>query len=531
MEAKERFDEQEADIVVKFMECLRIPDGKHAGEQFRLMEWQREPVREFYGTLTERGFRKYRYLYLEIPKKNGKTGLAAALGLYHTFADGEINGEVYCVAADRENAGICFKAALDMLRMCPALEARARVTESVKLIKDTVTGTIFKVMSSEAYSKHGYKPSCVIFDELHAQPNRELWDIMTFGAGATRNQPVWIVLTTAGNDPDRNSIGWEIHEKARGILAARSGQDEYEDNPYWLPVIYGYYGDDIYNEEHWKEANPAIKYGHSVTMDDIRQEAMDARQSEGAERLFRWLRLNQWIAVKDVGWLPLALWDETEGVTREALAGEKCYLGMDLSTTTDLTAVTAIFPPTRGRSAWAALFWAWIPRDRLMEAAKRDKTPYVQWVEKGYLTATEGDAVDYTAVHDTINAIRAQYKVQCIGVDPWNSRMLTQELMAEGLEVAEIPQNMAGMSPPMKDMELLLRKKLMLHETNPLARWCFGNVRCSVDGNENIKPMKNRSTGRIDVIVSWINAVAIARTKTSMRPNVYETRGPRMITF
>lgn len=518
-----------------FLECLTVPDGKHAGEPFRLMEWQEGPIREFYGTMGENGRRQYRYLYLEIPKKNGKTGLAAALGLYHTFADGERNGEVYCVAADKENAAICFEAALNMLRACPALMKRAKIVESLRIIRDTASGTKFKVLSSEAYSKHGYKPSCVIFDELHAQPNRELWDIMTFGAGAARLQPVWIVLTTAGNDPDRQSIGWEIHEKAQGILDARAGDAGKEDNPYWLPVIYGYQGEDIWNEENWMRANPAIRYGHSVTLDDVRQEAMDARGSESAERLFRWLRLNQWIALKDVGWLPLTLWDETAwtpegGDVRRALAGQKCYLGLDLSSTTDLTALTAIFPPEGARKWWAALFWAWMPRGTVLEAEKRDKASYSAWADKGFLTMTEGGAVDYTAVHELISGLRRAFKVQGLGVDPWNSRMLTQELMAEGLEVVEIPQTIAGMSPAMKDMELLLRRGQMRHENSPAGRWCFGNVRCATDGNENLKPMKNRSRGRIDIAVSWIIAVAMARTKMDMtKISVYEERGPRMI--
>ncbi len=525
------FSEENAGYVCDFLECLTVPDGAYAGEPFRLMDWQRDVIREFYGTMrVDEEIRQYQYLYLEIPKKNGKTGIAAGLGLYHTFADGERSGEVYAVAADKDNAGIVFRAALAMLEACPALKKRARVVESQRVIRDLVSGTVFRVLSAEAYSKHGYKPSCVIFDELHAQPSRELWDIMTFGAGAARLQPVWIVLTTAGNDPDRNSIGWEVHEKAKNILAARAGDPDKADNPAWLPVIYGYEGDDIYNEANWFAANPSLKYGYALKINQVRQEALDAQQSKAVERLFRWLRLNQWVSTKEEGWLPLDLWDETVDEDIRDLAGRKCYAGMDLSSTTDLTSVVLIFPPENGEP-WRTIFRAWIPEENMRKREKQDHVPYADWVRQGYLTATGGNAVDYTRVRDDINALRRKYKVLALGTDQWNSRMLTQELMADGLEVVEIPQTMAGMSPAMKDMERLMRMGQMKHEKTPVGRWCFGNVRLAVDGNENIKPMKNRSIGRIDVTVAWINAVAMARQKMSMIPGVYARRGPRFIEF
>lgn len=525
------FSEEKARYVCDFLQCLTVPDGAHAGEPFRLMDWQESTIREFYGTMQEDGLRQYQYLYLEIPKKNGKSGIAAGLGLYHTFADGERSGEVYVVAADKDNAGIVFRAAHAMLEACPALKRRSRVIESQKIIHDLVSSTVFRVLSSEAYSKHGYKPSCVIFDELHAQPNRELWDIMTFGSGAARLQPVYIVLTTAGNDPDRHSIGWEIHEKAKNILAARAGDPDKRDNPAWLPVIYSYEGDDIYNEENWFKANPSLKYGYGLSIRQVRQEALDAQESQAVERLFRWLRLNQWVATKEEGWLPLTLWDETEDKAPiESLDGRKCYMGMDLSSTTDLTAIALIFPP-EGGGPWRTIFRAWIPKDGMRERERQDHVPFADWEKSGYIFATEGDAVDYTAVRDEINRLRKKYKVLALGTDQWNSRMLTQELMADGLEVVEIPQTMNGMSPAMKDMERLMRMGEMVHERTPVGRWCFGNVRLAVDGNENIKPMKNRSIDRIDVTVAWINAVAMARQKMSMVPGVYARRAPRFIEF
>ena len=512
-----------ADFTVKFIECLKHGDD-YAGVPFTLLPWQREAIEEFYGELreTEDGewIRKYQYLYLEIPKKNGKSELAAALGLYHTFADGVKYGEVYCVAADKANASIIFSAAIAMINQSPYLKKRCKLRESTKEIVDTASGTKMKVLSSEAYSKHGYKPTCVIFDELHAQPNRQLWDVMTFGSGSARKQPVYIVLTTAGDDPDRHSIGWEIHEKAKKIAAYRRGETEGNyDNPIWLPIIYGIPDDteeakkvDIYDENLWYRCNPSL--GHHLKIETLRQEAVDAKQSESAERLFRWLRLNQWIAIKSVGWCPITIFDKTEQeVASEALRGMRCYAGLDLSSTTDLTALVLLFPPQEGLKKWYALFKAWIPEEKMREREKSDHVDITSWLEKGYIDTTPGNCVDYDYVEQQIITCSQKYKLQLLGTDPYMSRAITQRIMTAGIEVVEVPQTMTQLSPPMKEIERLLRSDKMAHEKNLCARWCFGNVRCAVDGNENIKPMKNRTNGRIDIVVAWIIAMAVAMTK------------------
>lgn len=288
-------DETAGEFVCDFVSRLPTTDS---GKPFQLYAWQREAIMDFYGTMEDdpdagEQLRKYWYLYLEIPKKNGKSELAAALGLYHLFADGELNAEVYVCAADKENASIVYNAAVFMLTTAPwtakmvargelkiiesrkRIEYRQRVRTGNGGYKWIVVG-VMAVLSAEAYSKHGYKPSCVIFDELHAQPNRDLWDVMTAGAGSGRKQPVWIVLTTAGDDPDRTSIGWEIHQKAVAIRDARrlrsilaeggdpgrccplrhvdeedllQAEDDLlaQDMPNWLPILYGLtalYGDD-----------------------------------------------------------------------------------------------------------------------------------------------------------------------------------------------------------------------------------------------------------------------------------------------
>ena len=513
-------------FVVSFLECLTFTRGKWAGQPFRLLPWQMEAVDNFYGHVDESGRRLFQYLYLEIPKKNGKSELAAGLGLYHLVADGEKNGEVYIVAADRDNASIIYRAALTMVKASKLLSKRIKVRESTREMVDRASGTVLKVLSAEAYSKHGYSPSCVIFDELHAQPNRDLWDVMTFGAGAAREQPVWIVLTTAGDDPDRNSIGWEVHEKARTILRYRAGDTENAyDDPLWLPIVYGLPDDpdevkdiDIYDENLWYACNPSL--GYSLSIDTLRAEARDARQNPARERLFRWLRLNQWIAVKAVGWLPLTLFDATTADLPE-LTGKICYGGLDLSSTTDLSAMVLVFPPQAGLDCWCAVFWrAWITSEAIRKRERRDHVPFERWSQQGFVNMSDGDTINFGDIEHAVREAAQQYSLKQLGVDPYLSRMLTQNLMDTGQNIVEIPQTMREMSPAMKQVERLLREGNLIHEANPTARWCFGNVRCATDGNENIKPMKNKSIDRIDLIVALIIAMATAMLNTS--PDINE---------
>ena len=534
------FDEKRADYVCAFLELLAFGSGDWAGKPFRLQDWQREPIREFYGNVTteaeeSRKFRIFQYLYLEIPKKNGKTEVAAGLGLYHLLGDGEKNPQVYICAADKDNATICYNAMCGMLDARPFLDKKVKRIPSKRKIELADGSGFVQVLSAEAYSKHGYNASCVIFDELHAQPNRALWDIMTFGAGSARLQPVWIVLTTAGDDPDRHSIGWEIHEQCRRILAARAGTGPAEDdNPIWLPVMYGMPDDpeeiekiDIYDEEVWRRCNPSI--GVTIPLRTIRQEAADAKKSEAKERLFRWLRLNQWIATKAVGWLPLTLYDRTQwhvealeevlkgnalrAAMRQLLHGKKCFAGLDLAATTDLAALVLEFPPQPGLEYWVVLTHAWRPREGVIEAEKRDHVPYRDWERAGYITLCDGDMNDFDQIKDAIREVSRLYKLEILGVDPYLSREITGTLMKEGINVLEIRQTMTELSPPMKDIERKLRGGEMKHDHNTASRWCFGNVRCAVDGNENMKPMKNKSIGRIDITVAWIIAHAAAMSE------------------
>lgn len=581
-------DREAGQFVCDFVERLPTTD---TGKSFQLYPWQRDAIMEFYSTMVpESGtdgrdqlIRQYWYLYLEISKKNGKSELAAALGLYHLLGDGELNAEVYICAADRDNAGIVFNAAVFMATSA-SWTAKMIARGELKII-DSQKRMIYRrrvrtgnggykwvkvgelrAVSSEAYSKHGYKPSCVIFDELHAQPNRDLWDIMTAGSGSGRRQPVWIVLTTAGDDPDRTSIGWEVHEKAVAVRDARQlrriqaeGGDPHtvlslrhvedadmaeaqaalleRDLPNWLPILYGLtamFGDDpddlkkidIWDENLWYLCNPSL--GKHLRLRNIRMEAKDARQSEAAEKLFRWLRLNQWISIKAVGWISLSLYDKTQwGPSKKAdraewldkLRGLTCYGGVDLSTSKDLTAFVLLFPPQLGLDCAVLLPFIWRPRGTVEAAERRDHVPYRDWARAGFIELCEGDIIDYSMVEDRIRWAKESFDLKMVGFDPFLSRTITQRL-SPLVSIIEIPQDLKNMSPAMKEIEDMMTRHQLLHIHNTCFRWNFGNVRNYVDGNGNCKPVKNRSPGRIDAAVASIIVMAVWMIAKNQKPDL-----------
>jgi len=515
------FEEAKSREVIEFIELLHLT-GDFYGHNFTLESWQKDFISQIYGTIRGDGYRQYRSGYLEIPKKNGKTTLIAALGLYHLVCD-DPGGEIYCCAAEKEQAAISYRAAKSMIEQDEALAEILKVVDSKKEIHNRNTGTFLKVLSAEAYSKHGISPSIIIFDELHAQPNRELWDTMTFGSSSTRKQPLHFTITTSGDDPDRKSVAWEQH-----LLAQRIIEDPALD-PTLYARIYGAPEDaDIYDESVWYACNPSL--GVTIQIETIRSEAAAAKNSESVERLFRWLRLNQWIALKRIGWLPITLWDQTERPWSVSdLTGERCYVGLDLSSTTDLTAAACIFPPCEKHEDWRTVKYAWIPEASMRERSLKDHVPYDKWVKEGFLSATPGDVVDYGLVATELSVINQRYNVVNFFSDPWRLEYLRQLLPEEiQSKFVEIPQTMAGMSCGMSEIERMLRAGELTHPRDPAARWSFGNVRVAIDGNNNQKPMKQKSIERIDITVSLINAMAGA-IKMEPKKSVYESRGLRVI--
>ena len=302
MEKTSHYDTGAADYAVMFIESLCHTKGTWARKPFELIDWQEQIIRDIFGVLKSNGYRQFNTAYIEIPKKQGKSELAAAVALLLTCGDGEERAEVYGCAADRQQASIVFNVAADMVRMCPALSKRVKILDSQKRLIYQPTGSIYQVLSADVGNKHGFNTHGVVFDELHTQPNRKLFDVMTKGSGDARMQPLYFLITTAGNDT--KSICYEIHQKAKDIIEGRKIDHTF------YHVIYGAEeSDDWTDPKVWKKANPSL--GITVGIDKVKDACESAKQNPGEENSFRQLRLNQWVK-QAVRWMPMDKWDKCE---------------------------------------------------------------------------------------------------------------------------------------------------------------------------------------------------------------------------
>lgn len=506
------YDEDRADRVIRFIRLLKHTKGKWAGKPFQLLDWQIKILQDLFGNVDESGNRIYRKCYIEIAKKNGKSEFAAAIALYLLIADGEYGAEIYSAACDREQASIVFNIAAAMIDQEPELRKRLKLLRSTRRILYLKTNSFYHVLSADAYTKHGYNVHGVIFDELHAQPNRELWDVLTEGAGDAREQPLTLAITTAGYD--RNSICWEVHEYARKV------QEGIIDDPHFYSVIYSLPEDEDWrNEENWKKVNPSI--GHTITIDKLRSAYKECEYIPAKQNNFRRLRLNQWTR-SSTRWLDLAFWDKcNDPINVERLKGKICYGGLDLASSIDIAAFIKVFPDEMGFYTVLSRFW--IPEDNMVERSLRDKVPYDVWVREGYIRATPGNVIDYSAIeHDIINDSKI-YDIKEMAFDRWGAVQITQNLEAEGIIVVPFGQGFKSMSPPTKELQKLVMERKLKHGGNPVLRWMADNMVITTDPAENVKPDKKKSTERIDGMVALI--MALDRASRREYRSVYEDRG------
>ena len=514
--AKESYyDKGAADYAVGFIECLSHTKGTWAGKPFELIDWQEQIIRDVFGTIKSNGYRQFNTAYVEIPKKMGKSELAAAVALLLTCGDGEERAEVYGCAADRNQASIVFNVAADMVRHSPALAKRVKILDSQKRLIYLPTGSIYQVLSADVSNKHGFNTHGVVFDELHTQPNRKLFDVMTKGSGDARTQPLYFLITTAGNDT--NSICYEIHQKALDIIDGRKF------DPTFYPVIYGAEeSDDWTDPKVWKKANPSL--GITVGIDKVQAACESAKQNPAEENSFRQLRLNQWVK-QAVRWMPMDKWDKCAfSVDPESLAGRICYGGLDLSSTTDITAFVLIFPPEDEDDKYAVLPFFWIPEDNIDLRVRRDHVPYELWERQGYLQTTEGNVVHYGFIEAFIEKLGEKYNIQEIAFDRWGAVQMVQNLEGMGFTVVPFGQGFKDMSPPTKELMKLTLEEKLAHGGHPVLRWMMDNIFIRTDPAGNLKPDKEKSTEKIDGAVATI--MALDRSlRTERKVSVYDDRG------
>ena len=489
------YDAEKADRAVRFIENLKHTKGRWAGKRFWLLPWQEQIIRDVFGIVDAHGNRQFRTAYVEIPKKNGKSELAAAVALYLLYADNEPSAEVYGAAADRQQASIVFDVARQMVDMTPALVKRSKIMAAGKRIVNYSNGGYYQVLSAEVGTKHGLNVSGLVFDELHSQPNRQLYDVLTKGSGDAREQPLYFLITTAGTD--RESICYEVHMKALDLLKGT------KIDPSFYPVVYGLADDQDWNDEaNWYQANPSL--GYTIKIDRVRDAYKEALENPAEENVFRQLRLDQWVG-STVAWIPEHVYDKGDiPIDMEKLKDRDCYAGLDLSSTSDITAFVMVFPPEAEGENYIVLPHFWLPRETLQLRVRRDHVPYDVWEKQGLFHITEGNVVDYNFVRKTINELGKEYHICEIGVDRWNATQLITDLDGDGFVMVPIGMGFKDMSPGMKELYKLLLEGKITHGGNPILRWMAGNVVAEIDAAENIKPSKKKATEKIDGIVALI---------------------------
>ena len=404
-----------------------------------------------------------------------------------------------------------------MVEQSPALLNRSRLMASTKRIVNYENAGYYQVLSAEVGGKHGFSISGLVFDEIHTQPNRQLYDVLTKGASDARRQPLHFIITTAGND--RHSIAYELHTKAVDILEGRRV------DPTFYPVVYGLKDDDDWEDEaNWYKANPSL--GYTIPIDRVRDAYNEAKQNPADEVTFKWLRLNMWVS-STVAWIPDAVWMKGDApINERELEGRECYAGLDLSSTEDITALVLMFPPRNDDEKYIMLPFFWVPEDTIPRRVKANSVPYDIWERQGYIMATEGNVIHYGFIEQFIQELGEKYNIKEIAFDRWGATQMTQDLEGMGFTVVPFGQGVSSMSGPTKDFYRLLMGGEIIHGGHPVLRWMAGNVVIDTDPAGNIKVTKARSKEKIDGIVAAIMALDRAiRHEGESNESVYDSRG------
>lgn len=495
-----------------FEEFCRHGKGPLAGEPFRLAGWQRDLARSLFGCKRPDGRRRYRYVWVEVPRKGGKSTFAAAIGLYMLMVDPEPGAEIIIAAGNAEHAGICFNIARDMVLRDPDLADACVVYRNRLVYKDAH----LRVIASRQDPVQGGNISCLLFDDVYLQPSRDLHDKLITSMAA-RSQPLTLYFTAAGSG--QTSLAWQLHDYATRVAAGDV------DDPTWLVKIFGASPDaDWTDPAVWRAAHPGI--GVSVAEEFIAEECRRAQQTPGFVGTFRQLYLNTW-GQERARWLNMQHWDACDGrpIDLAALAGRDCYAGLDLSTTTDLTALVLVFLDDEG--TYTAIPYAFCPAETIHERGRRDRVDYRAWQEQGFLIATEGNTVDHRAIRATILQAARTFRLREIAYDRWNSSMLVSHLISDGFNCVPVAQSNAAMNAPARELERILAEGRLRHGGNPMLRWCAGNAIAHVDPSGDIRPSKSKSTERIDLLVAMLMALSRHRVAPRLRAaRASEPAGP-----
>ena len=508
------FDLEAGERVVRFVEGFcRHYKGAWAGQPMLLEPWQKVVCLEAFGWKRADGLRLHRTVWLELARKNGKSALAAALALYMLIADGEKGAEVYSSATKRDQAKIVFEFAKQMVLQSPSLKEHVRVQRSnLSVLR---TSSKFESLSSEGSTLDGLSPHCSVIDELHSHKDRTVWDKL-ITAQAARQEPMNILITTAGLY-DQEQIGFQLHDHAVHILNGTIEDDS------WFPYICAAdAGDDPYQRETWEKANPNLDVSIYPTF--LEQRSSEALSQPSSLNAFTRLHLNQW-SQQIERWLDMDDWMSCDGeVSLDELEGRDCYMGLDLSSKLDLTALALVFPPLEDE-LWRLWVRCYIPKETMLERERVEHIPYSAWHRDGWIEATDGDVIDYQWIEKDIYELSEKHRVLEVAYDPWSAQQTALRCRDDmGIEAVPIRQGFMSLSEPTKELERLVVSGKLAHGSNPCLAWQANNVSISHDPAGNIKVRKGRKQKhKIDGIAATINA--LARASLWDGGSVYESEG------
>lgn len=507
------FDQAAADRACWFIENFLVHvKGRTAGKPFILSPWQRAIIKSIFGWKRPDGTRRYREVFIYVPRKNGKSFLIAAIILCCLFMDKEPGAELYSAAADSGQASIVFKMVKSMVLKEPRLKKRLQIFRNSIVRPDSES--VYQVVSSDANTKHGFSAHVAVVDELHALPNGDLPDVLETSMGA-RSQPLMLYITTA--DFDRPSACNDKHDYASSV------RDGLIEAPDFLPVIYEAKPEDDWTDpEVWRKANPNL--GVSVTEEYLSGKCQKAKNSPAFRNTFLRLYLNV-RTTNDVAFIRMEKWDKcSQSFPILPLIGRPCFGGLDLSTTTDITALALLFPPATPGELLKVLMHFWVPEETAAIRAKEDRVPYPQWIDENFIHGCPGRTVDYDQVRRDINRLGTLYNIRQIGTDRWNATQLIKQIEGDGFEIFPFGQGFKSMNAPTKELEKLILEGKFQYYTNKVLRWMAANLTTEEDAAGSYKPSKKKSTEKIDGMVALIEALGVYLDNPDCG-SVYENRG------
>ena len=504
------FDKKAAMRAIHFIEKLKHTKGEWAGQRFRLEPWQQFVLWNIFGWKNADGTRRFRYVYIEIARKNGKTALSAGIGLYMLFADGESRPEVYSAATVKDQAKICFSDAVEIVK---ATDLKNYLTAYRNSIVYELKGGMMKPLSSDYGTHDGLNPSCGIIDEFHAHKDSGMFDVIKSAFGA-RRQPLMFIITTAGFD--KSGVCYAYRENIIKVLRGVNEDDSL------FGIIYTLDDKSEWDDpKMWIKANPNL--GVSLSADYLADQVKDAKNRPEAVRNVMTKNVDLWVDAERT-WILDDVWQKCIGTTDPAdLKGCACWGGLDLSNVSDITAYVLLF---HENDRFQLLPHFWIPEEKMLEKVRKENINYDKWVAKGYVTVTPGNVIDYDFVKADILRIVADYDLRTSAYDRWNSSQTIIDLQNEGMECNPFGQGYGSMSAPTKEFEKLVLTGKIEHFGNPVLRWMLASTLVKTDPAGNIKPDKEKSTQKIDGIVAAIMALGEWMTaQADDESNPYENRG------